>query len=58
MEGVFFSFTAISARYFNILLSLNRWVPLKEREFTISKFQQFLNSTTHQIICLDGSSIP
>jgi hypothetical protein len=38
---------------------LNRWVSLKdEREFTYSKFQQIINSTTHHILCLGGSSIP
>jgi hypothetical protein len=58
-EGVFFSFTAISARYFNILLFLNQWVSLKdEREFTNSKFQQIINSTAHCILCMGGSSIP
>jgi hypothetical protein len=33
----------------------NRCVSLKEREFTYSKFQQFLNSTTHQILGLGGN---
>jgi hypothetical protein len=33
-------------------------VSLKEREFTYSKSQKIINSTTHQILCLGGSSIP
>jgi hypothetical protein len=43
-----FSFyTAISARYLNILLF---WIDgcLLRKEFTYSKFQQIINSTTHQ----------
>jgi hypothetical protein len=33
-------------------------VSLKEREFEYSKFQHIINSTTHHILCLGGSSIP
>jgi hypothetical protein len=43
---------------FQYFAFLNQWVSLKEREFTYSKFQQIINSTTHQILCLGGSSIP
>jgi hypothetical protein len=31
---------------------------VKDREFTYSKFQQIINSTTHQILCMGGTSIP
>jgi hypothetical protein len=41
----YFFYTTISARGF-IFYLLNRWVSLKEREFTSSKFQQIINSTT------------
>jgi hypothetical protein len=37
---------------------LNRWVSLKESEFIYSKFHQINNSTTYQIHCMGGSSIP
>jgi hypothetical protein len=43
---------------FKYLAFLNRWVSLKEREFTYSKFQQIINSSTHRILCMGGSSIP
>jgi hypothetical protein len=41
--------------YFAILI---RWVSLKEIEFTYSKFQQIINSTTHQILSEGGSLSP
>jgi hypothetical protein len=43
---------------FHYFAILNRWVCLKEREFKYSKFQQLINSTTHHILDLGGSSIP
>jgi hypothetical protein len=52
------SFTAISARCFIFFLFQPMGVSFKEREFTYSNFQQLINSTTHQILCLGGSSIP
>jgi hypothetical protein len=41
-------------QYFDFL---NRWVSLKEREFTYSKFQQFINSDPY-ILGMVGGSIP
>jgi hypothetical protein len=43
---------------FQCFAFLNRWVSLKEREFIYSKFQLNINSTTHHILRLGGSSIP
>jgi hypothetical protein len=33
-------------------------VSLKEIQFTYSKFQQIINTTTHQVSSVGGSSIP
>jgi hypothetical protein len=43
---------------FHYFAFLNRWVSLKEREFIYSNFQQIINSTTHQILSVGGSSSP
>ena len=43
MEYSFFTAKVRDIQYFDFL---NRWVSLKEREFTYSKFQQIINSTT------------
>jgi hypothetical protein len=43
---------------FQYFAFLNQWVSLKEREFTYSKFNQIINSATHQILCLGSNSIP
>jgi hypothetical protein len=45
--------TCVSIFYF-----FNRWASFKAKEFTYSKFQQILNSTTHQILSMGGSLIP
>jgi hypothetical protein len=49
-------FTA-KVRVVSFFCFLNRLVSLKVREFTYSKFQQIINSTTHQILYVGGSSI-
>jgi hypothetical protein len=57
----YFFFHCTSARCFIILpflIKLNRWVSLKARDFTYSKFHQIINSTSHHILDLGGSSIP
>jgi hypothetical protein len=54
----FFLFSLQKCALFHFFPFLIRWVSLKEREFTYSKFQQNINITTHQILGLGGSSIP
>jgi hypothetical protein len=54
----FFLFSLHKCAIFQYFAFLNRWVSLKEREFIYSKFVQIINSTTHQILCMGGSSIP
>jgi hypothetical protein len=57
-EGVFFHFTA-KVRGVSIFCFFESIVTsLKEREFTYTKFQHVINSTTHHILDLGGSSIP
>jgi hypothetical protein len=53
-----YSFYRDKCALFHYVPFLNRWVSLKEREFMYSKFAQIINSTTHQILRLGGSSIP
>jgi hypothetical protein len=50
----FFTAKVRDIQYFDFL---NRWVSLKEREFTYSKFQQIINSNPY-ILSMVGSSIP
>jgi hypothetical protein len=56
--GLNIPFNRDKCALFHYFAILNRWVCLKEREFKYSKFQQFINSTTHHILDLGGSSIP
>jgi hypothetical protein len=56
-DGIF-SFYRNKCAIFHYFAFLNRRVSLKVREFTYSKFQRIINSTTHQILSVGGSSIP
>jgi hypothetical protein len=52
-----FLFSLQKCAIFQYFAFLNRWVSLKEREFTYSKFQHIINSNPY-ILSMVGSSIP